>query len=102
VTERERLGVDPILLCIDTTTAKEGHPVVVDLIHKHGPNSLVQLSETLFCLPVSNQQLSESAQEYTDDTLKEAVNQTAVGIWLMYCEDKSICLQCGALQEEAK
>lgn len=102
VTERERLGVDPILLCIDTTTVKEGHQMVVDLIHKHGPTSLVQLSETLFCLPVSNQQLSESVQEYINDTLKEAVSQTAEGIWLMYCEDKSICLQRGALQEGAE
>ena len=99
VPARELLGVDPILICVDAAKAKQTHPVVIDLIHNYGPTRIVQLAETLFCLPVSHQQIREALEKYPDDPLEEVVQQTSTGIWLLCFEENAILLRRAVLED---
>ena len=98
---RELLGVEPILICSDAAKAQSIHPVVLDLFHKYGPTCMAQLAQSLFCLPVSNQQLREALEKYPDDPLDEAVQQTATGLWVMCFEGNGILLRRAILEDEA-
>jgi hypothetical protein len=87
---QQSLGSELVLICGDVTKIETTHPLILELFHKYGPTSVVQLSDKLFCLPVSNKQLQEGLKSYSVQSFDEIAGESSTGIWIVFVKGKPV------------
>jgi hypothetical protein len=89
-TAQRSLGNEFVLVCCDVSKIETAHPLIHYLLHTYGPSSVVQLSEKLFCLPVSKKQIQEGLEKYSEQRLDEIVGASSTGIWIVSVNGKPV------------